>query len=69
MACFGIADEHERRPRIAEGAPHDVPLHRVGVLELVHEDDRVSRRERRLQATGPRSGSKSVSRRRMRTSS
>ena len=42
---LGVPDEHERRAALAEGAPHDVPLHRVGVLKLVDEDDRVSGRE------------------------
>ncbi len=37
-----VADEHEGRPPRAEGPPHDLPLHRVGVLELVDEDDRVA---------------------------
>ena len=35
---LGVADEHERRP-LAEGQLDDLPLHRVGVLELVDEHD------------------------------
>ena len=32
-----VADEDQRRLSLAEGAPHDLPLDRVGVLELVDE--------------------------------
>ncbi len=37
-----IADEDERGAARPEGPPHDVPLHRIGVLELVDEDDLVA---------------------------
>ncbi|MDX6682051.1 MAG: hypothetical protein QOG94_2090 [Solirubrobacteraceae bacterium] len=39
---LGVADQHERRVAAAERAPHDVPLDRVGVLELVYEHDAVA---------------------------
>ncbi len=40
---LGVADQHEGRVAgLAEGAVHDVPLHRVGVLELVDQDDVVA---------------------------
>ena len=35
---LGVADEDQRRV-LAEREPDDVPLHRVGVLELVDEHD------------------------------
>ena len=39
---LGIADEDERHAALAERAAHDVPLDRVGVLELVDEHDAVA---------------------------
>ena len=39
---LGVADQHQRRLALAEGAVHDVPLHRVGVLEFVDQDDVVA---------------------------
>ena len=36
---FGVADQHERRTPASEGVAHDLPLHGVRVLELVHQDD------------------------------
>jgi hypothetical protein len=39
---LGVADEHERHAVAAERGAHDVPLHRVGVLELVDEHDPVA---------------------------
>ena len=36
-----VADEDQRRLSLAEGAPHDLPLDRVGVLELVDERNAV----------------------------
>ena len=36
-----VADQDQRRLSLAEGAPHDLPLDRVGVLELVDERDAV----------------------------
>ena len=39
---LGVADEHEGGAVAAEGGPHDVPLDRVGVLELVDERDLVA---------------------------
>ena len=38
MACFGIADQDHRRPA-AERAVDHLPLHGVGVLELVDHHD------------------------------
>jgi len=39
---LGIADQDERDAPITERAPHDVPLDRVCVLELVDQDDAVA---------------------------
>ena len=39
---LGVTDQHEGRTALTEGAVHDVPLHRVGVLELVDEHDVVA---------------------------
>ena len=39
---LGVADEDERDAALAERAAHDVPLDRVGVLELVDEHDAVA---------------------------
>ena len=37
-----VADQHQRRAAAAERAAQDVPLHGVGVLELVHEHDAIA---------------------------
>ena len=39
---LGVADQDERRLAVAEGALDDLPLDRVGVLELVDQDDPVA---------------------------
>jgi hypothetical protein len=36
---LGVADQHQRRPALAEGTVHDVPLNWVRVLELVDQHD------------------------------
>ena len=55
-----VADEHEGAVPVERG-PQDVPLHRVGVLELVDHDDAVPRADP-LRGGGPVSGSVSASR-------
>ena len=42
-----VADEHERHLAVAERGAHDLPLHGVGVLELVDEHDAVARAQPR----------------------
>jgi hypothetical protein len=39
---LGVADQHERRVLVAERPAQDVPLDRVGVLELVDQRDLVA---------------------------
>ena len=43
-------------PPGAEGPAHDVPLHGVGVLELVDQDDVVALPQPRARGRAPRSG-------------
>ncbi len=59
---LGVGDQHQRRAGVGKREPHDLPLRRIGVLELVDEHDCVARSqllgrrraaragERRLQA-------------------
>ncbi len=64
---LGVADEDQRDAAAAERAAHDVPLHGVGVLELVDEHDAVAVRSRSAAASPP--GPFSVSSRRVSRSS
>ncbi len=61
-----VADQHQRGVAV-EGEPQDVPLHRVGVLELVDQHDAVA--GSRSRGAAPRAGSASASARRVSMSS
>ena len=65
---LGIADQHQGGAALAEGHAHDVPLDRIGVLELVDQGHAVVLRSR-SHAAGPRVSSLRVWRSRVSRSS
>ena len=55
---LGVGDQHQRRAGLGERAAHDLPLDRIGVLELVDQHDLVARAQ--LRGGGGRPGPASV---------
>ena len=50
---LGIGDQHERHAVVLERAVQDLPLDRVGVLELVDQHDLIARAQPRGRRRGP----------------
>ncbi len=66
---LGVPDQDQRGPAQAEGVVHDVPLHRVGVLELVDQDHVVALAQPVARRGSPLGVEQRRARRRDRTSS
>ena len=58
---LGVADQGDHRIRIHEGASQDVPLVRVGVLELVHQHDGEAAAQLRTHLLGGRGAAHQLS--------